>query len=234
MFGGDLPGVLCGMQPGDAILARTRAVAGQALWSASALAVPALAVLADRQVAQAIVLYAFETVIAVALLRLRLGRALRDKAFQDPEAARLRAARGVATTAAMFSLGLGFLVLAFYVAFDVRPSNLFDASTWGHGHFDGFGGRVRWMASGMLAGAALETWLAPVRDTAWLETAAAWQLRRVAAPAFAYLPGVALTAWSGTSAGFLWPWIATRGLTDLTALLPGAREQARREVLPTS
>ncbi|BCS34577.1 hypothetical protein TBR22_A38050 [Luteitalea sp. TBR-22] len=213
------------------VAAWVRSVAGQAVWSTSTLAVPALAVLADRQVAQAIVLYTLETTLAVALLRVRLRGALRGRSFADGEAARLRAAGGAATTAALASLVLGFLILAFYVAYDVRPTDLFVPATWGQGHFDGFSGRLRWMAAGMIAGAALDAWMAPVRSTDWLEASAAWQVRRVAAPAFAYLPGAALTAWSGTSAGFLWPWLVTRGFTDLTALLPGARERAREEVL---
>lgn len=207
-----------------------RGVAGRAVWSASALAVPALAVLQERHVAQAIILHTVETVLAVLLLRAHLARALRGLAWDDRDAARLRAARHTAGLAAMVSAVLATLLLAFYVAYDVRPPDLFDAQSWPADAFDGFGDRVQWMAFGLLAGAVLEAWLAPPRTTAALEASAAWLLRRVAAPAFAYLPGAALTAWAGTTAGFLWPWFVVRAFTDLTALFPGARERARAEV----
>ena len=60
---------------------------------------------------------------------------------------------------------------------------------------------------------------------------AAWQARRLAAPAFAYLPGVAITAWQGSSQGFLWPWFLCRLWVDLAGLFPHQREVARREFL---
>jgi hypothetical protein len=208
-----------------------RAVCGRAVWSASSLLVPALAVFHEQRVAQAIALYTLETVVAVALLRVRLGRALRGRPFDDPEAARLRQARQVAGMAAACSLVIGFLVLAFFVAYDVRPDDLFDLSTWHDAPFDGFGERVQWLAAGLLAGAVLDAWLAPVWSVEWLEASAAWQLRRVAAPAFAYLPGALLTAWQGSSAGFLLPWFLVRAFTDLTALAPGERERVRAHVM---
>lgn len=208
-----------------------RGVAGQAVWSAAALAVPALAVLQDRQVAQAIVLYTLETTLAAALVHFRITRALRPLASKDPAAERLRQARQVAGTAGAFSVVLGFLVLAFFVAYDVRPENLLDVSTWRGASFEGFGGRLRWMTAGLLLGAVLDTWLAPVTSPAWLGASAAWQMRRVAAPAFAYLPGAALTAWTGSSSGFLWPWFLLRAYTDFTALMPGERDRVHDVVL---
>lgn len=219
------------MQLSTALTAWGRSVAGQAVWSACALAVPALAVLHERHVAQAIALYTMETVLAVVLLRLRLARALRGRDWEDPDATRLRTARRVAGDAAGLSLPLAFLVLVFYVFYDVRPPDLFDLESWPPGHFDGLLERMQWMVGGLLAGAVLEAWLAPPSTVTALESKAVWLFRRVAAPAFAYLPGVALTAWMGTTAGFLWPWFILRALTDLTALLPGAQQQARAEVL---
>lgn len=218
------------MQHGSLLAFWVRGVAGRAVWSASALAVPALAVLHDRQVAQAIVLYTAETTLAATVVRVRINRALRPLTWEDPVAAQLRDARQAAGTAAAVSFVLGFLVLAFFVAFDVRPQDLFDVSTWRGATFDGFGSRFRWMAAGLLLGALLDTWLAPVRSPVWLRAAAAWQMRRVAAPAFAYLPGVALTAWMGSTSGFLWPWFLLRAYTDLTALLPGERDRVRSAV----
>lgn len=191
---------------------------------------PALAVLHDQQVAQAIVLYTLETVLGAALLHARIGSALRPLAWDDATAVSLRRARQATATAAFVSLILGFLVLAFFVAFDVRPANLFDPGTWQGASLDGFWPRLGWMASGLGLAAVLDTWFAPVRSAEWLETSAAWQLRRVAAPAFAYLPGAALTAWLGSSAGFVWPWLLVRAAIDLTALRPGERARVRREV----
>lgn len=218
------------MHQGDGLSSWLRGGAGQAVWSASALVVPAVAVLHERQVAQAIALYTCESVLAALILRGRLGRILRPLAFGDPTSMALRRAREVAGLAALVSLVLGVLVLTFSVAYDARPTNLFDVGTWQGAPFAGFGRRLLWMTVGLCLGAALDGWLAPVGEVAWLEATAAWQMRRVAAPALAYLPGAALTAWFGSTAGFVWPWFVVRAFTDLTALRPGERGRVRDEV----
>ncbi len=207
----------------EALAAWARGVAGGAVWSGTALVVPAIAVIRDHQVALAIVLFAMETVLASAILRFRIARALHGMPFDTEASARLRAARGAAGTAAAFSLGSGGLVLVFFLAYDLQAAQLPAVAAalvpW-----------ITWMVAGLLAGAILDSFLAPVGSVAWLETSAAWQFRRIAAPAFAYLPGALLTAWMGTSQGFLWPWFVVRAFTDITALSPGAREQTRSVV----
>ena len=212
------------MQASDALGTWARGVAGQAVWSGASMLVPALAIIRDGSVALAVALYGIETVIGAVVLAARIRVVRRQLPPGDDGGARLAAARNLLVTTVMFSLVLSVLLLVFFFAYDLEPGGL-RALT------GSLASRASWLAAAVLVGACLDAVLAPVRTVAWLEDAAAWQARRLAAPAFAYLPGVALTAWQGSSQGFLWPWFLFRLWVDVAGLFPHQREVARREFL---
>jgi hypothetical protein len=212
------------MQASDALGTWARSVAGQAVWSGASLLVPAFAILRDGSVALAVALYGIETVVGAAVLATRIRGTRRSLSPGAEDATRLAAARSLLATTMFFSLVLSALLLVFFYAYDLEPGGLRAVTA-------SVGSRASWLVAAVLAGACLDALLAPVRSVAWLESAAAWQARRLAAPALAYLPGVALTAWQGTSQGFLWPWFLLRLWVDFAGLFPHQREVARREFL---
>ena len=168
-------------------------------------------------------LFVFETLLASALLatRLRTGpRAVRD----EPEACLRQdeAWRMLLWFVGPFSLACAGMLagLALLEADNGRLQG------WG----GDFGDRVRWMALTLLASAALDSAVAPVRSAHWLETMVSWQGSRTAVLLLAVLLGWPVILIMGTAQGFFWTFFALRLLSDLGGLKRGERERIRARV----
>ena len=161
---------------------RVGAQAGAGLWVGASFLFPALSVWRDDSVALGMVLFVLETVLASVLLVARITLARRAVPADLEASARLhKALRLIMEMALPFSLVPGVLLLGFAIL-DAQDGRVaLDVA----GHV----ARAGWMALMLVASAALDSVLAPVRTVAWLESAAAWQASRTSVLVIAFLLG---------------------------------------------
>ena len=209
---------------GQSLGARFGAQAGSGVWTSASFLFPALSVWHDASVALAMVLFVLETLLASALLGVRIAFARRAAPREDDASRRLaKAARLLVQLVLPFSLVPGVLLLG-YASIDAQHGRL-DIG------LDGYVERARWMGLVLLGGAVLDSLLAPVRSVTWLESAAAWQASRTSVIVIAFLIGTPIMLWSGNSQGYFWSWFGLRAFSDLNALRPSERERLRLHFL---
>jgi hypothetical protein len=198
--------------------------AGAGLWAGASFLFPAFSVWHDASVALAMVLYVLETVLASFLLAVRIAVARRARAGTPEARGRLqRALRLLAQLVIPFSIVPGMLLLG-YALIDEQQGRLTLDVAW---HAE----RARWMAFALVAGATLDSLLAPVRSVIWLESAAAWQASRTSVLVVAFLIGTPIMLYSGSSQAYFWVWFGLRLLSDVNALRPTERERLRLHFL---
>lgn len=208
----------------DALLSLgTRIGAGHGLWAIVAFIFPTLAVVKDDSVALAMLLFLLETLLASSLLGVRVLASRRAMAGNDGARQRL------ATVGNTLMIFVGPFSLACAVMLGVVV--MIEVSK-GRAVYDlaAFGDRARWMAVMLLATAALDSLLAPVRSVQWIETAVAWQGSRTAVMLLAVLLGWPVMLFTGTSQGLFWAFFGLRLLSDLGSLTSGERERIRAQM----
>jgi hypothetical protein len=196
-----------------------RAIAGRGVWVGTSFAFPALALFKDDSVALAMVLFILETLLGSAILAVRLRLARR--ASTEPEAsARVgKALRLLGEFVLPFSVVPCFLLIAF-TAIDAQRV---DVWAW----YATYASRAQGMALLLVAGAVLDTLIAPVRTVMWLETAAAWQASRTSVLVLAFMLGVPVMILKNTTQGFFWAYFGLRLFSDINGLRPDERERLR-------
>ena len=205
----------------DMVASGTRVAAGHGVWSIAAFLFPALAVVKDDSVILAILLFVVETLLAAVVLFARTLAGARQGPGDDVSRRRVVEVRRVLQFfVAPFTVGC--LVMFAAVAF-IEYKN-------GRLPVEGlalFRERASWMAGMLLASAALDTLLAPVRSVHWLETAVAWQGSRTSVMTLVLVIGWPVILFTGRSQGFFWVFFALRLLSDVGSLWPGQRERIR-------
>lgn len=195
-----------------------RSFAGRGLWGVAAFLFPSLAAAEQDGAAVAVLLYLTETVVALAILWLRLQVAWGASRDDDPARARLhRTRRALAGVLAMVAICLvwGLGLAGFLTVLSDPPA------VWAS-----FRDRSGPMAAALLAAAALDTLIAPVRTPAWLETGFAWQASRSSVVVVSMLIGGPLALWFGASA-LVWSFLGLRFLADVGGLRRSERERLR-------
>lgn len=198
-----------------------RSLAGRGLWGLVAFVFPSLAAVEQDGAAAAVLLYLTETVVALAILLLRLQVAWRASGDDEPTRARLsRTRQGVGGVLLMILVclvwGLG-LVGYLTVMSEAR-------AVWAT-----FIERSGPMIAMLLLAALLDTIVAPVRTPAWLETGFAWQASRSSIVVVSMLVGGPLAFWFGAPA-LVWSFLALRLLADLGGLRRSERERIRAQM----
>lgn len=195
-----------------------RSFAGRGVWGIAAFLFPSLAAVEQDGAAAAVLLYLTETVVALAILWLRLQVAWR--ASSDDAAARARLARtrqGVVGVLLMILICLVWgLGLAGYLTVVSEPRVVWAT----------FVDRAGPMVGMLLLAAVLDTVIAPVRTPAWLETGFAWQASRSSVVVVSMLVGVPLAFWLGAPA-LVWSFLGLRLIADLGGLRGSERERIR-------
>ncbi|WP_396624004.1 hypothetical protein [Luteitalea sp.] len=192
--------------------------AGHGLWSIVAFVFPSAALVQQEHYGVAVLLFLAETVLALALLGVRLVVAWRASADEPDVRARLvRTRRSIPGALAMILVclawGIGFAGLALRLS---PPDDLLAT----------LAARGRPMASGLLLAAILDTIIAPVRSPVWLETGIAWQASRASVVLVSILIGLPLTYFFGIQ-GMLWSFLGLRLFADLGGMARGERERIR-------
>lgn len=205
--------------PRDALLALgTRASAGRGLWSVVSFAVPSASLLDEEHYGVAVLLFVAETLIALALLGVRLTVAWRASADELAVRDRLRKTRrNIPGVLVMTAVGLVWATAMAALTLGVQPPD------------DLLGvlaGRLQPLALGLLAAALLDTIIAPVRSPVWLETGIAWQASRASVVLASILFGLPFAAYFGVSA-LLWSFLGLRLIADLGGMTRGERERIR-------
>ena len=195
-----------------------RTQAGRWVWSIAAFLFPSLAAVEQSGAATALLLYLVETIVALAILGLRLQVAWHTSRH-DPEARGrlLRTRRGVTGVLVMVTIGMvwGLGLVGILAVTADQPT------TW-----TSLTGRVGPMVGTLLLAAALDTLIAPVRTPVWLETGMAWQASRASVVVASMLIGGPLAIWLGPSA-LVWSFLGLRLLADLGSLRRSERERIR-------
>jgi hypothetical protein len=195
-----------------------RSFAGRGVWGIAAFLFPSLAAVEQDGAAAAVLLYLTETVVALAILWLRLQVAWR--ASGDDAASRARLARtrqGVVGVLLMILICLVWgLGLAGYLTVLSEPRVVWAT----------FVDRAGPMVAMLLLAAVLDTVVAPVRTPAWLETGFAWQASRSSVVVVSMLIGVPLAFWFGAPA-LVWSFLGLRLIADLGGLKRSERERIR-------
>ena len=195
-----------------------RALAGRGLWGLAAFLFPSLAAVEQNGAAAAVLLYLTETVVALAILWLRLQiawRASGDDALVRDRLARTR--QGVVGVLLMILICLVWgLGLVGYLTVTSEPR-----AVWAT-----FVDRSRPLMATLLLAAVLDTIVAPVRAPAWLETGFAWQASRSSIVVVSMLIGVPLAFWFGAPA-MVWSFLGLRLVADLGGLRRSERERIR-------
>jgi hypothetical protein len=201
----------------------TRFGAGHGLWSIVAFLFPMLAVVKDDSVAMAMLLFLLETLMASAVLVVRLS-ASRRAARDDHEARRRlgEAIRMVQFFVLPFSLGCAVLLGAVTFIEVEKGRAAFDAAS----HLD----RAKWMTLSLFASAGLDSIIAPIRSVTWLETGVSWQGSRTAVMILVVLLGWPVMLFTGTTQSFFWTFFGLRLLSDLGSLRPAERERIRAQM----
>ncbi len=197
--------------------------AGRGLWAFTAFLFPTLAIVEDDSVALAMLLFVGETLLASALLGVRVMTSRRAHVADAPAAWRLHEAWRV----------LLFFVGPFSLACAVMLSAVtaIEASKGGlHLDLGAFLDRGKWMALMLVASVVIDTLIAPVRSVHWLETSVAWQGSRTAVMFLSVLVGWPFMLFFGTTQAFFWVFFALRLLADLGSLAPGERERIRAQM----
>ena len=196
----------------------TRFAAGHGLWAVVAFLFPTFAVVKDESIVLAMLLFLMETLLASAVLavRLRVSR----RALGDDDRARRRlheVGKALGIFVVPFSLACVVLlgVVTFIEIANGRASH--DVAM--------LVTRARSMAAMLLGAAVLDSLIAPVRSVRWLESAVAWQSSRTAVMFLAVLVGWPVMLWTGTSQGLFWSFFGLRLLSDLGSLVPAERER---------
>ena len=202
-----------------------RAIAGRGLWVGTSFAFPALALFKDDSVALAMVLFILETLLGSAVLVVRMRGARRATSEPDAAARIGKAMRLLGEFVLPFSLVPCILL----VAFTALDAERVDLRTW----YATYASRAQGMALLLLAGAALDSLIAPVRTVAWLETAAAWQASRTSVLVLAFLLGVPVMIATSSTQGFFWAYFGLRLFGDLNGMRPSERERLRTHFLGT-
>lgn len=203
----------------DALLSLgARSFAGRGLWGIAAFLFPSLAAAEQDGAAAAVLLYLTETIVALAILWLRLQVAWRASRGDAPTHARLsRTRRGLAGVLLMILVcvvwGLG---LVGFLTVTSEPR-----AVWAT-----FAERSGPMVAMLLLAAVLDTIVAPVRTPAWLETGFAWQASRSSIVVVSMLIGVPLAFWFGPTA-LVWSFLGLRLFADLGGLKRSERERIR-------
>jgi hypothetical protein len=198
-----------------------RVGAGHGLWTIAAFLFPTLAIIRDDSVILAILLFVLETLLASLVLAARTLVAVRGGAHDGEAGRRVTEARRVLLFF-VAPFGLGCMVMFAAVALIEYTNGRLPVEGLGL-----FRERATWMATMLLASAALDTLIAPVRSVQWLETAVAWQGSRTSVMTLVLLVGWPVILVTGTSQGFFWVFFAFRLLSDVGSLWPGQREQIR-------
>jgi hypothetical protein len=194
--------------------------AGHGLWSIVAFVFPTVAIVKDDSVALAMLLFVVETLLASALLAVRLLVTRRALARDDHARRRLNDIRNALLFfVTPFSLACAVMVGA--ATFIEVANGRASYEVWAYVE------RARWMAAMLLASAVLDSLIAPVRSVHWLETGVAWQGSRTAVLFLCVLLGWPVMLFTGTTQAFFWIFFALRLLTDVGSLKPGERERIR-------
>ncbi|MCC6163132.1 MAG: hypothetical protein IT182_07260 [Acidobacteria bacterium] len=206
------------LQPATSL--STRVVGGRGLWALVAFLFPTLAVVKDQSVVLAMLLFLMETLLASALLGVRLAASRRAMSGDHTALRRLHEV-GKALGIFVLPFSLGCVVLLGVVTF-IEVAN-------GRASHDvaAFADRAGWMAGMLLATAVLDSLVAPVRTVTWLESAVSWQSSRTAVMFLAVMVGWPVMLWTGTTQGLFWGFFGLRLLSDLGSLAPGERERIR-------
>ncbi len=197
--------------------------AGRGLWAFVAFLFPTLAVVRDDSVALAMLLFVAETLLASALLGVRVAASRRAHGSDVTAAYRLHEAwRVLLIFVGPFSLACAFMLGA-VTAIEASKGGI-------HVDLAAFLDRGKWMALLLVASVAIDTLVAPVRSVHWLETSVAWQGSRTAVMFLAVLVGWPFMLFTGTTQAFFWIFFALRLLTDIGSLQPGERERIRTQM----
>lgn len=201
----------------------TRFSAGHGLWSLVAFFFPAAALIRDDSVAMAMLLFLLETLMASALLVIRLS--VSRRAARDDHEARRRlreAIRVVQFFVLPFSLGCAVLLGAVAFIEVDKGRATFDIAS----HLD----RAKWMALSLLASACLDSAIAPIRSVTWLETGVSWQGSRTAVMVLVVLLGWPVMLFTGTTQAFFWIFFGLRLLSDAGSMRASERERIREQL----
>lgn len=205
----------------DALLSLgTRFGAGHGLWSIVAFIFPTLAIVKDDSVALAMLLFVMETLLASALLGVRVLVSRGAMAGDDRAWRRLgEVGKMLLIFVAPFSLVCAVMLGVVTLIEVDKGRATFDLSLLAE--------RARWMATMLLASAVLDSLVAPVRSVQWLETGVAWQGSRTAVLFLCMLLGWPVMLFTGTTQAFFWVFFALRLISDAGSLRPGERERIR-------
>lgn len=195
-----------------------RAWVGGLLRSGVAIVFPSVALLEDRQAALGILLYLVEIILTALMLVGRTGvatavvsRAARVGVADEDDVRATRKARDLAmTSVAVALLGLPFLIVAVLLA---QPEMDWPALR------QAVLERGQWLALLILASAALDSLVAPVRTPEWLHASVAMQLRRTILLHPVILFGFLLFGLTGTLSGMVVLFVVGRLLMDASAML---------------
>ena len=204
--------------PRDVLAAAAgRAWMGGLLRSGVAIVFPSVALLEDRQAALGILLYLVEIILTALMLVGRAGvasavvsRAARAGVAGEEDVRSTRKARELAMTGlAVALLGLPFLIVAVLLA---HPE--MDWPALRHAVVD----RGQWLALLILASAALDTLVAPVRTPEWLQASVAMHVKRTILLHPVILFGFLLFGLTGTLSGMVVLFVVGRLLMDGSAM----------------
>ncbi len=196
---------------------------GRSLWAVAAFLFPTLAIVKDDSVALAMLLFVGETLLASALLAIRVMVSRRASHTQPGAASRLHEAWRVL----LFFVGPFSLACAFMLA----VVTFIETSNGGlQVDMRAFLDRAAWMALALLASAVIESLLAPVRTVHWIESGISWQGSRTAVLFLAVLVGWPVMLVTGTTQGFFWIFFMLRLLSDLGSLRASERERIRARI----
>jgi len=195
-----------------------RSAAGRGLWGIAAFLFPSLAAVEQDGAVAAVLLYLTETVVALAILWVRLQVAWRASSGDPVTRPRLARTR--------HALGGVVIMVSVCLVWGLGLAGVLTAMSEPRAVWETFAGRSGPMIAMLLLAALLDTIVAPVRTPAWLETGFAWQASRSSVIVVSMLIGVPLAFWLGPPA-LVWSFLILRLLADLGGLRRSERERIR-------
>lgn len=192
--------------------------AGQSLWSVVAFAFPSVALLQEEHYGVAVPLFLAETLVALAILGLRLATTWRVSTNDPVLRVRLRRTRkGAKGVLLKVGVGLAWGVGLAGVTLVLNPPDNLVASAVARGGP---------MVGALLLAAVVDTVFAPVGAPEWLEAGLAWQASRASVVVVSILAGLPFALYFGLQS-LTWSFLGLRVIADAGGMRLSERERIR-------